>query len=92
LFDLTQPAKQLRGHIGPISSLCLTPSCLYSGSWDYSVRVWRRGAWECVSVHKYQDWVWSVVARGPNLLVAAGTEVHVHDLQTGQLTRKVGSM
>jgi hypothetical protein len=40
-------------------------------------------------VLKYQDWVWSVVARGGLLLVASGPEVHVHDLPTGKLVRKV---
>jgi hypothetical protein len=48
LFDLTMPGQHLRGHIGPVTSLCLTDSCLYSGSWDYTVRVWRRGSWDCV--------------------------------------------
>ncbi|WIA11004.1 hypothetical protein OEZ85_011161 [Tetradesmus obliquus] len=88
LFDLSLPAQQLRGHIGPVTSLCLTESCLYSGSWDYTVRCYRRGSWDCISVLKYQDWVWSVVARGGLLLVASGPEVHVHDLPTGKLVRK----
>jgi hypothetical protein len=48
LFDLSLPGQHLRGHIGPVTSLCLTDSCLYSGSWDYTVRVWRRGSWDCV--------------------------------------------
>lgn len=89
LFDLAQPERQLRGHIGPISALCLTDTCLYSGSWDYTVRVWHRKRWSCVSVLKYEDWVWSVVARGPHLLVSTGSEVHVHDASTAQLVRKV---
>lgn len=41
------------------------------------------------SVLKYPDWVYSVVARGGLLLVASGPEVHVHDLPTGKLVRKV---
>lgn len=48
LFDLSLPAQHLRGHIGPVTSLCLTDSCLYSGSWDYTVRCWRRGSWDCI--------------------------------------------
>lgn len=48
LFDLSLPAQHLRGHIGPVTSLCLTESCLYSGSWDYTVRCWRRGSWDCI--------------------------------------------
>lgn len=49
----------------------------------------------CLAIHlpcsvlKYQDWVWSVVARGGMLLVASGPEVHVHDLPTGKVVRKV---
>lgn len=42
------------------------------------------------SILKYEDWVWSLVARGGLLLVASGPEVHVHDLPTGKLVRKVG--
>jgi hypothetical protein len=41
------------------------------------------------SVLKYPDWVYSVAARGGLLLVASGPEVHVHDLPTGKLVRKV---
>jgi WD40 repeat protein len=89
LFDLTRTERQLKGHIGPVSTLCLTSSHLVSGSWDYTARVWQRGSWECVRVHKYSDWLASVVVRGPHLLVAAGPEVHVHDMGTGQLVRKV---
>jgi hypothetical protein len=48
LFDLSLPGQQLRGHIGPVTSLCLTDSCLYSGSWDYTVRCYRRGSWDCI--------------------------------------------
>jgi hypothetical protein len=43
----------------------------------------------CCSVLKYPDWVYSVVARGGQLLVASGPEVHVHDQATGKLVRKV---
>lgn len=46
----------------------------------------------CCSVLKYPDWVYSVVARGGLLLVASGPEVHVHDLPTGKLVRKVSGL
>jgi hypothetical protein len=46
----------------------------------------------CCSVLKYPDWVYSVVARGGLLLVASGPEVHVHDLPTGKLVRKVSCL
>lgn len=39
-------------------------------------------------VLQYDDWVWSVAARGSNLLVSSGPDVLVHDLSTGQLVRK----
>lgn len=45
--------------------------------------------WPSCSVLKYPDWVYSVAARGGLLLVASGPEVHVHDLPTGKLVRKV---
>lgn len=30
------------GHAGPVSAFALTPMALFSGSWDYTVRVWGR--------------------------------------------------
>lgn len=63
LFDLSLPGQYLRGHIGPVTSLCMTDSCLYSGSWDYSVRVWRRGTWDCVRC-VYGAVVWGVHGGG----------------------------
>jgi len=53
-----------------------------------SVRVWRRSDWTCSALHRYGDFVWSVVERGGRLLVSAGAEVHVHDAATGKLARK----
>lgn len=35
--------------------------------------------------------MYSVVARGGMLLVASGPEVHVHDLPTGKVVRKVSN-
>jgi len=44
LFDLPRgPARRLSGHTGPVSALALAPDAVFSGGWDYSVRVWRRG-------------------------------------------------
>ncbi|KAJ9518263.1 hypothetical protein QJQ45_010258 [Haematococcus lacustris] len=95
LFDVASaPAHCLTGHRGPVSALCLTPEALYSGSWDYTVRVWSREegengpGFQCVNVLGYDDWVGSVTARGGHLLVSAGVEVLVHDLGTGQVLRK----
>eukprot|EP00775_Hariotina_reticulata_P009993 gene9993-10148_t len=90
----------LYGHKAGIKALKLLPShgMLLTGSLDRTVRLWdlnygmpfsiSRPHGGTVSVLKYQDWVWSVVARGGLLLVASGPEVHVHDLATGKLVRK----
>lgn len=88
LYDLMRRERQLRGHIGPVSCLSLTDEALYSGSWDCSVRCWRRSDWQCAALHRYGDFVWSVVRRGGLLLVSAGAEVHVHDAGSGKLVRK----
>lgn len=54
------------GHSGPVSALELAPTALFSGSWDYCVRVWSRGGasdgeeWpnlECVQSLHFDDWV-----------------------------------
>lgn len=58
MFDLAMAAQQLRGHIGPVTSLCLTESCLYSGSWDYTVRCWRRGSWDCIRCDDLSSYPW----------------------------------
>ncbi|KAK9802744.1 hypothetical protein WJX73_006604 [Symbiochloris irregularis] len=86
-FDMGRPIK-LRGHTGPISALSLDTSTIYSGSWDYTVRMWTRGshaqAPQCTAVLSFDDWVGSVCARGSHLLVAAGRSALVHDLHTGR--------
>lgn len=87
LFDLGEPNRTLKSHTGPVVALSLTEANLFSGSWDASVRVWSRSTWECSLVLKYEDWVTSAVARGSNLMVAAGLDVVVHDVSTAQKTR-----
>ena len=37
--------------------------CLYSGSWDYSVRIWSRTRLRTLSVLSCADWVWGVCPR-----------------------------
>mmetsp|Transcript_18851 Transcript_18851/g.40588 ORF Transcript_18851/g.40588 Transcript_18851/m.40588 type:complete len:567 (-) Transcript_18851:1282-2982(-) len=91
LFDLTSPFNTIRVHTGPVSSLCMTECALYSGSWDCTVRIHSRlqsNSWELASCLTYDDWVFSVAARGKHLLVAAGVDVYCHDLSTGQVVRK----
>lgn len=107
-FDVSaRPDFLLKGHTGPVTSMCLTESALFSGGWDYTVRVWRRRqreavsgaedmgvvaaeaeAWPCACVLTFDDWVTGAVARGHQLMVAAGRHVSVLDVHTGQVVRR----
>lgn len=62
--------------------------CLFSGGWDYAVRIWARHGLACAGTLAFDDWVWCVAPRGDNLLVSAGVKVHVHDLGTGRQLRR----
>ena len=62
--------------------------CLFSGGWDYAVRIWARQGLTCAGTLAFDDWVWCVAPRGDNLLVSAGVMVHVHDLGTGRQLRR----
>ncbi|KAK9813111.1 hypothetical protein WJX72_009214 [[Myrmecia] bisecta] len=87
-FDLAAPIRLAGCHTGPITSLALTDSSFYSASWDYCVRVWERQTLECSSVLRFDDWVWGVSRRGPNLLIAAGSNcAYVHDAATHKQLR-----
>lgn len=89
LYDVGgKPDAYLKDHTGPISTLSVDEQYLYSGSWDCTVRVYSKETWDCVSVLAYDDWVYSIAARGSQLLVSAGVAVCVHDICTGQVTRK----
>eukprot|EP00884_Botryococcus_braunii_P022177 jgi/Botrbrau1/8643/Bobra.0196s0037.1 len=57
-FDLSQQAIKLQGHAGPVTSLCLDDTCLYSGSWDYTARIWWRNGLTLASTLAFDDWVW----------------------------------
>jgi WD40 repeat protein len=51
LFDLPSgPTVSLSGHTGPVSALAMTSDALFSGGWDYTVRVWRRPTSACCGV------------------------------------------
>jgi hypothetical protein len=78
------------GHAGPVAALALAPTCLVSGSWDYSVRVWARGAaaeggdgdaspggLRCTQAVHFDDWISSLAwagTSGSQLLVGAGAD------------------
>ncbi|KAH9291449.1 hypothetical protein KI387_043359, partial [Taxus chinensis] len=92
LFDISGFTVQstefcLQGHIGPITSMGLDPSRIYSGSWDMSIRVWDRASLKCLSILRHGDWVWSFVVRGPNVVSTAGSDMYTWDAETGQQLR-----
>ncbi|KAJ8766812.1 hypothetical protein K2173_008366 [Erythroxylum novogranatense] len=63
LFDLKgsevpNTEYRLWEHKGPITSLVLDLTRMYSGSWDMSVRVWERSSLKCLKVLRHSDWVW----------------------------------
>lgn len=55
-FDLRTPNK-LAQHTGPVSSVALCASNIFSGSWDYSVRIWDRDTLACRALLSFPDWV-----------------------------------
>ncbi|PPD76672.1 hypothetical protein GOBAR_DD26404 [Gossypium barbadense] len=63
LYGHTEANKEFRlwEHEGPITSLALDLTRIYSGSWDMTVRVWDRSSLKCTQVLRHGDWVWSLV-------------------------------
>jgi WD40 repeat protein len=55
-FDLPAP-KKLTQHTGPVSSVALGAANIFSGSWDYSVRVWSRATLQQLALLSFPDWV-----------------------------------
>ena len=90
-FDLQQlPHSYLTGHTSPVVTVDMADGLLYSGSWDYTCRVWgpggengdTRNAWVQLDTCTYPDWVWYVAARGPYLFASASRQVHIQDRAT----------
>ncbi|GAB4813626.1 hypothetical protein N2152v2_000672 [Parachlorella kessleri] len=74
------------GHSGPVTALELTPDALFSGSWDYSVRVWSRSRLRCTAAVHVDDWVSSLAAPGRDTLyVGCGKEVLLFNAGKGGL-------
>ena len=67
--------------MGLCHGLCVC-RCIYSGSWDYSVRVWHRSSLELAGVVPCDDWVFSLASRGDHLLAGAASRLLVSDLTT----------
>ena len=74
------------GHSGPVTALELTTEALFSGSWDYSVRVWDRSRLHCTTAAHVDDWVSSLAAPGQGrLYVGCGKEVLLFSAGKGSL-------
>ncbi|CAL8466377.1 g5913 [Coccomyxa elongata] len=89
-FDLST-SKELTGHAGPVTSVAMNDECIFSGSWDYTVRMWGRSRLKTLAVLQCSDWVWGVCPRGSNLLVAAGRSACVFDQSTYRALRRYDS-
>ncbi|KAE8697052.1 F-box/WD-40 repeat-containing protein [Hibiscus syriacus] len=90
LFDLTgveKPNAELRlwEHEGPITSLALNLTRIYSGSWDMTVRVWNRSSLKCTQILRHGDWVWSLVPHDTTVASTSGSDVYVWETNSGTL-------
>ncbi|KAL0550682.1 hypothetical protein IC582_009742 [Cucumis melo] len=90
LFDVKGPLNhniefRLWGHEGPITSLALDLTRIYSGSWDMTVRVWDRFSHQCLSILRHGDWVWGLVPHDTTVASTSGSDVYVWDTNSGEL-------
>ncbi|KAG5081496.1 hypothetical protein AAZX31_02G256900 [Glycine max] len=90
LFELRATQNQntevrLWGHEGPITSLALDLTRIYSGSWDTTVRVWDRLSMKCSAVLRHSDWVWALVPHDTTVASTSGSDVYVWDTNSGAL-------
>ncbi|OWM69074.1 F-box/WD-40 repeat-containing protein At5g21040 [Punica granatum] len=90
LFDLRGSCDRnsvfrLWEHGGPITSLALDLTRIYSGSWDMTVRVWDRSSLKCTKVLRHSDWVWALVPHDTTVASTAGSDVYVWDTNSGSL-------
>jgi|UniRef100_A0A2N9FMQ6 hypothetical protein len=90
LFDIRGSQSQntefrLWEHEGPITSLALDLTRMYSGSWDMTVRVWDRFSLKCLMVLRHSDWVWGLVPHDTTVASTSGSDVYVWDSIGGTL-------
>jgi WD40 repeat protein len=90
LFDLRGSRSKstefrLWEHEGPITSLALDLTRMYSGSWDMTVRIWDRFSLKCLKVLRHSDWVWGLVPHDTTVASTSGSDVYVWDSGSGTL-------
>ncbi|GAV85975.1 WD40 domain-containing protein/F-box-like domain-containing protein [Cephalotus follicularis] len=88
LFDLSGSEKQstefrIWEHEGPITSLALDFTRIYSGSWDMTVRVWERASLKCLMVLRHSDWVYGLAPHDTTVASTSGSDVYVWDTNSG---------
>ncbi|KAL5101618.1 hypothetical protein RYX36_005945 [Vicia faba] len=76
---------RLWGHDGPVTSLALDLTRIYSGSWDTTVRVWDRLTTKCIVVLRHSDWVWGLVPHDTTVVTTSGSDLYVWDTNSGTL-------
>lgn len=72
-------------HEGPITSLALDLTRMYSGSWDMTVRVWDRLSLKILQVLRHSDWVWGLVPHDTTVASTSGSDVYIWDSNCGTL-------
>ncbi|XP_030504505.2 F-box/WD-40 repeat-containing protein At5g21040 [Cannabis sativa] len=90
LFDIRAPQNQntqfrLWEHEGPITSVALDLTRIYSGSWDMTVRIWDRFSRKCLNVLRHSDWVWALVPHDATVASSSGSDVYVWNTSSGDL-------
>ncbi|XP_010535765.1 PREDICTED: F-box/WD-40 repeat-containing protein At5g21040 [Tarenaya hassleriana] len=88
LFDLKGFQKEntefrLWEHEGPITSLALDMTKIFSGSWDMSVRIWDRSSMKCINILRHSDWVWGLAPHETTVASTSGSDVYIWDTNNG---------